>query len=295
MKSPFKPARAWPVRAARKLRRYPVSTTLTAVLLIGLFATAAVLWWTDSKRPLWTMERDLHEHKAITLIGEQGAPKWQQIVAGSASSQASVPPQRKEFTISSWEDCFLELLPDPMTDTYRFSAEVRHLDSVFAGRVGLYLLGGAVDTTQGRELYICEVRFSDHTYRPGADNPPLTNLDVSLRRHAEDPRTPRTPSQAVRSSISRPFTPALVKFEADVPWRRIAVDVTPDGVEIHWEGQSVGSLSWQELERHAAKLSASEPAIDGVGPRFSPRGSLGLLVSESTAAFRNVKVDPLPK
>jgi serine/threonine protein kinase len=286
--------RAWPVRAARKLRRYPVATTLTAVLGLGVLGTAVVVHWADPQRQLTAIERELREQNSVALIRDSGWPKWHRVSAGSAASQVGVPPGRKEFTVSSWSRCYLELMQDPGSNSYEFSAEIKHLRvGDGGGHVGIYFLSSEVNSPNGTELCLCEVYFSDHNSRPSSDNSTLNYLATALRRHGENVDRPTT--AATGAGVRYLFVPALTRTEADIPWRRMTVQVRPATIAVLWDGQLINTISAQDLRRLSTRLFALQPAIDSSTAGFSPRGGLGILVADATAAFRNVEIKTLPE
>jgi hypothetical protein len=94
------------------------------------------------------------------------------------------------------------------------------------------------------------------------------------------------------------FTPALITGPR---FRPVAVEVTADGVEGFWEGRSIGKFSaalWRERTRgYLARCRLADPDgpyAQGYDPDFLPTGGLGLYVSDSSASFHSVVVEPLP-
>jgi hypothetical protein len=84
------------------------------------------------------------------------------------------------------------------------------------------------------------------------------------------------------------------------PWRRLEVEVTPDGVEGFWEGRSLGKVltaQWADCTERmlttSRTLNPPAPYPPDLRPVFNPRGSLGLFVYQSSASFQDVVIEPL--
>jgi hypothetical protein len=90
-------------------------------------------------------------------------------------------------------------------------------------------------------------------------------------------------------------------------WRTLEVEVTPQDVRAWFradpagERQFVGRLTDSRVTAFLGegiegqkRRRPDDRSLDGMTASFHPRGALGLLVSTSTASFRNVVVEPLP-
>jgi hypothetical protein len=77
-------------------------------------------------------------------------------------------------------------------------------------------------------------------------------------------------------------------------WRTLEVEVCPDKVILFWECQRVGEMTWEQLGRASDRLDRDPERLAAPGPRFSPRGGLGLFGNYTIAYVRRVVVTPLP-
>jgi hypothetical protein len=76
-------------------------------------------------------------------------------------------------------------------------------------------------------------------------------------------------------------------------WHQIAVVVTPEIIEINWDGLRIARRSRKHLETVILPMwwsGMEKPVIPSV---LGSRGSLGLYVERGEAWFRNVVVEPL--
>src|SRR5262249_24549473 len=82
-------------------------------------------------------------------------------------------------------------------------------------------------------------------------------------------------------------------------WRTLRVEVSPARVRVQWEGKVVGELAASDLEKTTRqslqsfhKSHPENPALAGLIPGFDLQGGVGLGLYESSASFRNVRVEP---
>jgi serine/threonine-protein kinase len=112
-------------------RRRPLLAGALLLLAGAAAATATVaLWPADPDRPLRAITAKLARGQAQTLIGHTGPPAWFRWWGREAAPQIT-PAADGSFTINDWDYGFLELLPDPQTETFLFSADVREHESRF--------------------------------------------------------------------------------------------------------------------------------------------------------------------
>src|SRR5262249_38322443 len=138
----------------------------------------------------------------------------------------------------------LELLPDPQMERYRLRAEVRHEpgQDPTNGEVGIYFAHSQRATTQDAEHCYCRVAFNDladlftlptpHGRRLVRGN----RLRLVAQRH---PLEGLAFNSVIIGDISR-FEPAPA-VERPGPWRKIAVEVTPEEVRVFWEDRQIGA------------------------------------------------------
>jgi hypothetical protein len=100
--------------------------------------------------------------------------------------------------------------------------------------------------------------------------------------------------------ISRPkeFRPALPEPGRPAPWRRLEVEVTPEGVKAYWgltpEGRDlVAEVPTADLVEKMAFVKKLNPGFAGFPAEFRPRSGLGLYVLHGKVSFRRIVLQPL--
>jgi serine/threonine-protein kinase len=275
----------------RFARRRPLLAGALLLLAGAAAAVAAVaLWPADPDRPLRAITSKLARGKAQTLIGPTGPPAWFRWWGREVAPQVT-PAADGSFTINDWDYGFLELLPDPQTEAFLFSAEVREHESR-GGSSGLYFGDSTVDTSGPAIHFLCEYGFS---------GPEPVTLRLNLRRWhfapVDDPH-PFGPHNWTGGGLELKEPDAARKSG---PWGRLALRVTPAEVRIFWQGQEVGRHSRTQLQQDMRQFRLVEPeqlealgfAADRPDPPLAARGGLGLFVSSCFASFRNVTIEPL--
>src|SRR5206468_3149484 len=89
-------------------------------------------------RTLWNIKANLAAGHAVGLIDRTGAPRWSRDLIGRSEKRVN-PAKDNTFTVHAVTVNMIELLPDPMTDRYRFRAQIRHDESDVEGAVGLFV------------------------------------------------------------------------------------------------------------------------------------------------------------
>jgi serine/threonine-protein kinase len=265
------------------------------LLLVGAAAAAATLalWPADPDRPLRAITANLARGSAQTLIGPTGPPAWFRYWGREAAPQIT-PAADGTFTFNDWDYGFLELLPDPQTEAFLFSADVCARETR-SGSSGLYVGHCVADTSGPAIHFLCEYGFREAEVEGG----PVT-LRLNLRRWLFRPVAasgpgPRTATQAC---LEQQVPDATRKSG---PWGRLALRVTPAEVRIFWQGREIGRRSRTELHQdmrqcrlmERQQLEALGFAADRPDPPLAARGGLGLFVYSCSASFRNVTVEPL--
>jgi tRNA A-37 threonylcarbamoyl transferase component Bud32 len=226
------------------------------------------------------IQSNLVAGNGVTLIGQTGNPPVYRWRTGGDTGKVAAAADGT-FSIESWDLGLLELLPDPKSPHYRFSAEVRHDQAKPWGRTGLYFAHSTWDTPQGVEHSCFGLTFNDLTDLskfPQKEN----YLELSVERYPI--------REARRRVFQAAMTPVAAIPNAN-PWRKIAVEVTRDEVSVFWEGNNLTKVPREELTKRTAWLLADEPSE--VKPEFTSRRPLGLYVSRGAASFRQVTVEPL--
>jgi eukaryotic-like serine/threonine-protein kinase len=279
----------------RGVRRRP-RLYATAILLVVLGLTGPLAWFRfDPQRPIRNIERRLDRGEAVTLIGPTGGPRWSRWGLRQGVTN-SVRLEDEVFSVSGLDSTVLTLLPDPQR-SYRFSAEVRHEHMTPLGAVGLAFLHSRHDTPRGTEHCLCTLTFNDLEARfPDPINGQmLSQIDFKVLCASE------SGSDRVAQAFVKHFVPAAIEKPSERPWRPLAVEVRPEGVDLFWKEDHLTHMPHEKILeefQNAKKELVGNRMIDplpALRPAFSPRDALGLIVLRSQASFRHVEVTPLPQ
>jgi predicted Ser/Thr protein kinase len=288
----------WPWRILRAMRRPPIRKVAAAFLVgfsavIGViaFLTIQAFFPSPTREEVQAKQREqqwqendnaLAAGQRVQIVDLTGQPpKYRWITEGDMQRAFAAPDGT--FSVECWELGLLELLPDPKHSHYRFSAEVRHEEySREEGQVGLYFAYSRSDIPRGVTHYFCELAFNDlidYTRIPKFEG--YNQLRLSAVRY---------PPRARRQCVLTPITPA-VALSAPKPWRKLAVEMSPQEIRVFWEEKCTGKLSRDELKTYVS----SSPIVnaDNVKPEFAPNSPLGLYVYCGMASFRHIIVEPL--
>jgi serine/threonine-protein kinase len=292
------PPLAWPLparlRAWRALRRHLVVGTATAVCGFAVAIALLIAHYSDPDRQFTEIQARLADGKAVTLVDATGGPAWSRWSRGAEACQVFARKDRP-FAFGTMAAGMLKLLADPQKERYRFSAEVRHDDVANVGDVGLYFGFTTDPTPDGVAHYWCQLSFAD---RGGAQMPflkdgprgePQGKVGLIRMRQLE----PGSDLKVMHIRDGYAHFPAF-RNAAGTPWRRLAVEVTPERVQALWEGKPIfagrGYPTLELSQLPNLPINKGDPVAHF---KFAPRGSLGLFVNRGMASFRNVKVEPL--
>jgi hypothetical protein len=251
------------------------------------------------------------------LIGATGGPAWYRIGTGKDAAQMTAEPDRV-FGLQSWSITMLELLPDPKIDRYCFRAEVRHDQGSETGCVGIYFANHIVPVGKRELNCLYQVTYDDiHGVWTRWNNlppnikaitpaPAGNPIRLTVRVHIEDEpgrvyRAEEQGRQGTSIEVGSPtwhFQPA---GWGKGPWRKIAVEVTPESVRCFWEGELIYELPQKDLAEVPERLRKAVrnckqdgcPFEECILPKFNPRKPLGLYLNRGSASFRNVAIEPL--
>jgi hypothetical protein len=289
-------------RAGRFLRRHVVLSTAAALMLFATTSARLAIYSADPERKREWIERQLVAGKEVTLIGEEGMPKWHRWATNEAT-QKYLLAQDGSFRLASEGFGLLELVRDPQHSRYRLSAWARHDENLHtSSAVGIYFEYGK-QCTSTTEHHLCAVTLNGLTdFRkryPTLKGNPAT---LAFRRVLE----------ADSNEISRDICSLAVPVDwHPIPvWRQIAVEVSPEKIKLtlSWPSETGWESATTEVIRdevQKVKNSAFVPpeligildarALLDVAPELpGPRGSLGLYVYMGSVSFRNVVVHPNP-
>jgi serine/threonine protein kinase len=294
-----KPA-PWPRRWWRKVRRHPVISTAAVVLVTVMAGGLATRYYTDPDRELRAMQSTLAREQPVTSIGEKGPPRWFRWQTGEAGK--GIHPRDGSFFVQTATLSLLELMPDPQVSSYRFRAEVRQDgDLMRIGEVGIYFAHEKLFGRKGPAHSFLVLRFADtrdsrnvakdakgQVYHRAA-------LDYRYYREADADR-----GFNGRALITKPGQAAVLDYQLPEPppdegiWRPLAVEVSPDQVQVFWNYGLFAVMSRADLQKCANdSLQGIDESKDLIF-QFNPRAGLGLYIDHgTTASFRHVVIEPL--
>jgi tRNA A-37 threonylcarbamoyl transferase component Bud32 len=297
---------AWPRRAWRWARR----RVRAGVVLAALGAVALGAWFLSDREPpvqpvpgppaaekppdvpppelqLRRLQRELAAGKPVDVLDDKGQLRWSRWLVAEAGT---MPPQAgdKHLILHTYTDSYLEVLPDPQHTRYRFEAEVRH-EAGDSSVVGIFLCPKKLD----QKYWFVQLEFADRgsfsKTEKGPGGAPAARAALLLRPQREARLGPPwSIHNAMRAVLFTPGPPP-----ARSPWRRLALVVSPEGIQAEWEGQPFPVLTRAELEGVALRMVNGRPQLDGLDFTFDPRGSLGLFALKGMASFRKIRVTPL--
>jgi serine/threonine-protein kinase len=278
-------------KAKRWLRRHRVP--VTAAGLLALLAVVVAAAWPDPNAARRAMDRTLAGGEPVTLIGPSGPPAWHRWALGEVPLAESIAGDGA-CGFQTQTASLLELCPDPKTDRYQLSAEFRHLKEADREATGAGVYVGwsespGPDGTAVRRYLGFE--FDDISPRTAPDR-----LGVRARDHLHFQTTDRADGHLLELRPF-PYPPAL---REPIPWRRLVIDVSPDGVVARWQdGERLvpaHTVTAADLDRyradHEAVFARAKLTLPAAVPAWHPRRPLGVYALRGAAAFRNVTLTP---
>jgi serine/threonine-protein kinase len=294
--------RSWLTKKALPKRQRWLDWALAGALVVCL-ALLAVPLIPRPKPPAQTPERWLEEAKKqladgqeVEWVGKTGLPRWFRVRAGTEEGVTPVLVWDDTCTINTQAIALVEICPDPKRDSYRFEAEVRqnNVDKPNA-QVGLYVMHRAYGEDQRGHLF-ANCFFSEQLKLPGKGKEPPAGMRAGRAQFFVTyiRAAPPAPYQHDKNNDGRSieFMAPLPKPKEEFDWRPIAVDVSPEGVTVRFDGKP---LTYPRAGLRGLDMFARQLKVPGDEPgRLDPRGGLGFYVSASSASFRHVRVGPLP-
>ncbi len=295
----------WFTKFSRGVRRH-VAAVLVGATMFSVGA-ASYLHVNAPERAIRKVESELARGRAVTLIGATGKANWSRWLIGESESHSILAGDT--FVVQSWMTSLLELVPDPRSDSYRLTAQIRHDTSIDTGsRVGLYFARKASPGNRRNIQFFTYVGFND--VRKDTDlkariallaanvkfvRPPRKNSADLVSCLLSDEAEPPNDERRIGLANGPRFDPL---GEKNGRWHDLEVIVTPASVTARWNGQSF-SMATAEIQRRVDMQmkrfppAPTSPLRRGPRPKFETRGGLGLFVTGGSAAFRRVTVTPL--
>jgi serine/threonine protein kinase len=262
----------WSRRATRCLRRHPWLVGAGAAAILVLLAAALIPL--GARRPA--------EEPAIVLLGDSGPPSTLNWIIGE-NAVIEKPRADAAYSFGTSETSCLELTPQCPWEHFRLESEVRH-DAGPRGQVGIFF---AHRFRAGPDLpchSLVSVAFSDQVGQSSG------NVQIKLWRDTV-PRSHSSHQSAF--STERVFWPALQIGKGPAPFRKIAIEVSPEGLQLYWDN----SLIWH-IDRAALDRAGEEMVQDAgaAGWEFDTTGGIGLFAEwdGNFASYRNVVIQKCP-
>ncbi|MFO0880337.1 MAG: serine/threonine-protein kinase [Gemmataceae bacterium] len=308
------PTRARPANFWSWCPRWMRDRSEPAAMLAGvplLFLAMSVFSAPESQQDQAEREvvQALRKPGPVLLTRDGQKPRWSRMVKGDGTVSLN---KDGSLEVESWSLCLIELAPNPQRDRFRFKARLRH-DDTRLGWIGLYVgrkyyqtwklpgqfwemvwLNDRDDLAQmvNQQLKIIQGRMPNVQVGPlmPAGNPVMTH---AVYDNSQGQR---------RGGISKYGLFADVRLKAGPdprPWRQLQIEVRPESLSAHLDGQRVGSMSALEINTKAQELwSSMQVNVDELsrlpcGGEHNPRGGIGLVIYSSRAAFRDVVVESL--
>lgn len=273
--------------------------------LLGVMGLATA----PSKRPIDEETRlaaDLDRGRTVLLDRQ---PRRARLLIGSRSTLLTTDAEGY-FTVAASTTSLVELASDPRRDSFRLTAEVRHLrNHHHACRIGLFV-GYAEQHRPWRLCQFTALSFNDlNDARQEHDELVRAVKPDNLNRpRPKGNRLTLKPlvtaglewAEGHSASASRPGPESFVAAGSEkTPWRTLIVEVTPLEVRAYWgEPQKTfaGALTAAKYVEGLSKAVQSVPAHSKARDAkvaFAARGGVGLYVTWGAASFRNVSIEPL--
>jgi serine/threonine-protein kinase len=273
-------------RVLREMRR-PRSIALAGILILVLAVLAVLLRERpreQEEQPVDRILKQIERGEAVTLVPERGPPAWWSwVVVGESSAKRS---RTEPFSVSSFSNALVELLPRVPARGYRISLEVRQDEVVSGGYVGIYFGLLRKNGEHGPEYFYYQLIFSDDHGEKKVLGPRL-----EFRRLAENgPRGPVDVHIPLLDASKLSVQPE--KAATKQTWRKLSLEVSARGIKA-WEGTTLlEEYSLDELEKQLS-LFRKVQGIAPDQPLLPVQGGVGLCVNQSGASFRSVVVTPL--
>jgi predicted Ser/Thr protein kinase len=288
--------RRWYERVVRSARRHPVVLGLAVLLLLTAAASPFFLAPSDPDRPRREAEAALAAGMPYAFPADAPLPGPLRWAFGHGVLRQE--GNRQGLRVETLDVGLLELVADPKTDRYRFSASVRHDAEAGKSWVGIYFgyrEGARADGLRRVGYYTIRLaeRGTGVEQQKGQPRSEVV-LHGEMLLEQQD-RGPRPFDVVLPGKKSFPRLGWQVR-----PWRRLVATVTPEGVEAAWqpapgELEHIGSATPRKIAANFSFYHPGVPETAAIPADFLPRGGLGLYVRSGGALFRDILIEPLPE
>jgi serine/threonine-protein kinase len=314
-------------RVRRTIRQARRRWRPVAVAMLAAWAVVAgvVLWargpepaaepdppvtWPGNNSPLAFFETDLLQKKKVTLVDEKGHLQWYRWLNGVAKG-TYVKQDGDVLTVAHPGAGLLELLPDPVSESYRVRARLRHDRSLNpvnrTGTEGVGLFAAyTVYPRPGLEDVHAVVQLTFNTV-----DSPVMSVGAAGQLIPPDPNTvtlcPRMLVGQGGVGNDKPLHgPPGVPVEARGVGRGVWIDLELTVTSKQIEGrvtkdgkmaEPVMVLTRSEIERLMSEQMqrpwVGAQGLPGRAAIYTPRAGVGLVVSGETVSVLDLVVNPL--
>ena len=284
--------RAWDRESRGRFR----STLVAAGFLIAVAVVLAIALWPRSNStvtptadpdPVADAQVALGRGEPVTLVAPGEPPKWVNVAIGPASAvQLDRSANRAPMRLDTHSAVLADLSPDPAIDVYRFEVELSNQGPAKT-HVGLYVGRQHVVMPRGIFHVMAALTFTDELGH-GPDGERVGTWELKFRDIHEDPNR----NNIHRGQDVKSGTFPLPNLGPDSGSHVLAVDVSPDTLTWHFDGQQVASIPCvpkdldQQLFRRRLQLTPDRLL------EFSPRQAVGVCNFKGVAVCRRAKLIP---
>jgi hypothetical protein len=280
----------WPAKSWRAVRAHPLAGAAAVLFAVAALSALLAAYYLKTDSPRAEIQSRMKKDGRYEFKGTGELPGPWRWFGDNATLKRD--PKDECFTVETAGVAMLELTADTGCDRYRLSAEVRHNAAVGNSHAGLYF--GGRDVPIGGTPYRGYYTFTFADRVKGKTNQFVGHARMRYCCSAADAKF------VSDIEIRRPgieFT-AESNLKDPAPWRKIALEITPDGVRaVGPEGGDEKALraSIEDLLAAQTGLAAVPYAPQGVPVEFRPRTGIGIIVVCGEASFRHVVLEPLPE
>ncbi len=289
-------------RGKRWLGRHRIALCATALFLVvasGLVGDGVVL--RRAADPVAEIRRDLAQGRQVTLVAATGRPQYSRFIL-EPNTLGESPAADGSVSFHSFDYGLLELCPEPGIERYRVTLEIRQfmarplapnatLETDFCGLYFGFASGKSLAGLPVHGMYC--VSFKEYRIpRPaGAPQDHAASFHtVGLTQH---------PDKTISMSSSRLKAVPFVPQGRPGPWRRIAFEVSPDGITVYWfatdgNPQLLAAFDAATCQQKFADMRKPSRLNAPELPEWTPNSPFGIFSYRSHVAVRNVYMTPLP-
>jgi serine/threonine-protein kinase len=237
----------------------------------------------------------LERGEPVQLMPGEGPPVSFHLRAGKSFAQVGIAEDGM-FRVNGVRPVLVELLPDPRTDRFRFTAEVREESHYGDGDLGIYYAHQLLATAAAEGHLFGYLGFADRGLKAeqfrDAQGQPERRAALKHFYYAE-PGPPLGRWHTLNGGYRR-YKPPPAGPNRPIPWRKLSVEVTPEEVTAQFDDIRLNAFPRAWVKDWTKKaLPRAYPDLQDLPLQTGPRGGLGLYVNDCLASFRNCRIEPL--